>query len=580
MGTIAYVVFFVGLVKLLYPWILALLLVLLVVMVIFTTPSFFSNIKSEVNLWRRQYSNLITQKDSLILLGCVVLILGTSSLLPLYPPYDWDSVMYHLTVAKIYVQSHAVVVTEFLRYPLFTQLNHMLFTLMLLYSDDLSAQLVPYLFYILVAALLYTFGQRHFSHLAGILAAILWLSNPIAMRASSVAYIDIGVVLFGTSGVLAFLNYYKTRQMNWLILAGILLGFGAAIKYPAIVWIGLCGFYTLWIGFRERKLHIPILFGFISMLVACPFYLRNVYYTGDPFFPYISIFFKENIWTKADFANVALNQSGYGLPVTFINFVKLPWFLHANPKLFLSSFPAYSSTYLAFLPITLLVGFLKPSLRNILIISLGFTVFWFLTPQTLRFLFPVFALFCLLTAAAFDYLQSSILVYLRKRFTWRFHGWLSPLIYIVIIVPIALSTSVTNIKTTLELGLPPATAANRDAFLTARLPSYPVYQYLNAKYDKNYRIYALFDENMAYFADGVFMGDWFGPARYSDIIPALSDSRQLYTNLKRLDAQYFLYQGNREQPYTLPDDIFFREKFKKIYDNHGVLLFELAPLEK
>lgn len=318
MGAIAYLVFFIGLVKLLYPWVLALILMLLVAVVIFTTPSFFSTIRDGVSSWRSQYGRLLARKDTLAFLGCLALMLGTSSLLPLYPPHDWDSIMYHLTVAKIYAQSHAVVVTEFLRYPLFTQLNHMLFTLMLVYSDDLSAQLVQYLFYLLVGLLVYAYGQRHFSRLAGILAAVLWFSNPMAIWASHIAYIDIGVVLFGTSGVLAFLNYYKTRQTHWLILAGILLGFAAAVKYPALFWIGLCGLYTLWIGFRERKWHIPLLFGFITVLVACPFYVRNMYYTGDPFFPYISIFFKENIWTKADFANVALNQSGYGLSVTLI----------------------------------------------------------------------------------------------------------------------------------------------------------------------------------------------------------------------------------------------------------------------
>ena len=147
----------------------------------------------------------------------------------------------------------------------------------------------------------------------------------------------------------------------------------------------------------------------------------------------------------------------------------------------------------------------------------------------------------------------------------------------MVIFPIALITGIDNIKTTLSLGPPPATAANRDAFLTARLPSYPAYQLLNAKNGENYRVYALFDENMAYFADGVFMGDWFGPARYASIIPALSDSHQLYLELKRLDAQYFLVQGNREFAYSMPDDIFFREKFKKIYDNNGVLLFEIVP---
>jgi len=47
----------------------------------------------------------------------------------------------------------------------------------------------------------------------------------------------------------------------------------------------------------------------------------------------------------------------------------------------------------------------------------------------------------------------------------------------------------------------PVLSEERDAFLAARLPSYPAYRLLNDRQGSSYRLYALFDENVAYFED-------------------------------------------------------------------------------
>lgn len=581
LGGVAYLVLLIGLFKVLYAWVLALSMAALLLIAILTTPSFFANAKNGFLSWRGVFVQLWAHKDTLIILVCLAAIIGSSILLPLYPPTEWDAIEYHLTTASIYARSHAILVTEYLRYPVFTQLNNMLFTLMLLVADDLSAQLIQYLFYLLVGVLIYAYSLRHFSKRIGLMAAVLWFSNLLAIWGSHVATIDIGLVFFSTAGIFAFLNYHKTRQMHWLVIAAVLLGFAAAVKYTALFWIAVCGIYTLWIGFQERRWRIPVIFALIAALAACPFYIRNVFYTGNPFFPYIEFLFKENIWTYGDFQQLSFEQGSYGLPVTLMGFVQLPWFLKVTPRMFNNGFPPYNWLYLAFLPATLIVGVLKPYLRTILIFSLSFTLFWFLTPQVLRYLFPTFPLFCLLTGAAFDYLLHVGFGLFENKSGWRLPGWMPSAAYLMIILVTTANVVLVNAKNVIALGLPPTTAEERSVFLQAHLPSFSAYQMLNKMENvKNYRLYALFDENMSYYADGVFMGDWFGPGRFSTMMQALSDSRKLYTELTKLDAQYFLYEGNRakliDQNLRLPNDPFFQEKFRKIYDEYGVQVFEIV----
>jgi len=75
--------------------------------------------------------------------------------------------MYFLTSAKVYVQSHRLVVTPYLRLPVLPQLNEMFFTLSLLLYDDIAAQVIQLLLLTTLAAALIAFCRRNFSKQAG-----------------------------------------------------------------------------------------------------------------------------------------------------------------------------------------------------------------------------------------------------------------------------------------------------------------------------------------------------------------------------------------------------------------------------
>jgi hypothetical protein len=100
---------------------------------------------------------------------------------------------------------------------------------------------------------------------------------------------------------------------------------------------------------------------------------------------------------------------------------------------------------------------------------------------------------------------------------------------------------------------------------------------LNSIKRPNYTLYALQDENMAYFVDGTYMGDHFGPARYTRLWDKLTDGEPLYNELKSMNADYFLVNPSRMK-IALAKDSFFQSHFKQLYSDGNINLFELTDV--
>jgi hypothetical protein len=130
----------------------------------------------------------------------------------------------------------------------------------------------------------------------------------------------------------------------------------------------------------------------------------------------------------------------------------------------------------------------------------------------------------------------------------------------------------------------PVTAEQRDSYLEHNLPAYPAYEWLNRHRGRSYVLYALFDEQMNYFADGEFKGDWFGPGRYSPILGKLSAPRDLLSQLRNMGATFFLIDEQQirdSQGWVDPkflsfmSDPFFQSHFKIVLARPYLLLFEI-----
>lgn len=526
----------------------------------------------------RAFIEAVRVSRRLAIAGAILSLLSLFSIstFALFPPfYFTDATSFHLAFAKIFAQTHVVSPAPYLRYPVFTILNEMLFALSLLILDDTLAQLIQFLMMLLVGLTVFAWGKRTFSPSVGLLAAALWLATPMVIWLGASAGIDVGLAAFLTLGTCAFFNWTRTRDKAWLILSGVFIGFAAGSKYSALIFLGCLGLSTLYRALRERDWSYPVIFGAISVGVAAPWYLFNWYYSGNPVFPFFGELFGYRMWSPADLLHQMDELGSWGTGRTLSSFILLPWNLVFNQEKFHLSEAALLPFYLLSLPIILLVAIKNNSIRGLVGLSLTYLIYWFFSAQIIRYLMPILPLLCLVTAVLFE--QGLAHVRISNQRTVR-NRILSASALLLLMYG---AFFVLNLER--HIGPPPLTRAGRENFYKRYRVSYEAYQFLNNQRGKDYTVYALNESYMAYFADGVQIGDAFGPARYSEIIRQ-TNGQALYEQLKALHTTHLLvnFQTIVFPNYRLPQDDFFDEHFKPVYMRPYVRLYEIvdAPLHR
>ncbi len=228
---------------------------------------------------------------------------------------------------------------------------------------------------------------------------------------------------------------------------------------------------------------------------------------------------------------------------------------------------AFSPVVGALLPAVLGVGALSAPLRVPLVFLLGGLAWWFCSVQILRYLIPWLGTWSLLTAVVLDRLAAA-LVPVRRPSS-------------------AMMVTVLGCTALLAPGWwyaygevawqwpPPVKRRQRDAYLEERRPTYAAYKTLNDAHGRDYRLYAIYDGSMAYFADGTFMGEWWGVARYERITSRIHDGPALYRELRLLGADHLLVPKGTWFG-SPPQDTFFRSRARLILETPAYWLFELA----
>ncbi len=529
-----------------------------------------------------------------LLCGMVFVLLTPVLLLPLYPPIHSDATSYHLAAAKIYATTNAVAPTPYLRFPVFPQLNEMLLTLALLLYDDLAAHLVQFLMMAVVATTLYAWGRRAFNTRVGLWGAALWLSNPLVLWLGASAYIDVSLASFLTLAVYAFFNWFQSRNTSWLLLSAAFFGFAAGVKYLALFPVLVFGMFLVYESLRTRTLRNILTFGVIFLIFAGPWYLRNAYYTSNPIWPYWGSALGYGPWSPEDAKNQIADQLHPGAGNGARALLLLPWNLaFRSGESFRAEYPL-TPAYLFLLPICLLVAIRDSYLRVLLVVTGLYTLFWFATAQQMRYLIHALPLLSLAGGAALgNYV-------FRPR--WSRSPTVAPAlavaICVLLVVPGALRTAVPGAFGTplMPEQLPPVRAEDRDDYILKFHPIYSAVEFLNRTKGNDYTLYSLALSNMAYFADGRFLGDWFGPAgnvkllnrffagdwvgpaRRGEQLTHRSHPEELYQELRKLEVDHFMVNQTGGDADVFVDPVlapnFLQGHFKLIYA-HPALLFEV-----
>lgn len=288
----------------------------------------------------------------LVYAGLVILL---ALFLVLVPPISWDALSYHLKGPKLYLAAGQIQPGYDIVPIYYPALLEMLYMLALGVRGDGAAKLLHFFYYLMLLGLVTVIARNYLRVKLSWMAALFLLVVPLPLILSMQAYSDLPLAFYQVIALVAFFQWQRTENLRWLILSGILAGFALGLKYNSGITPIIIGLLLLWQFRKSRRKGIrPLLtFAIPVLLVAIPWYIKNIFFTGNPIYPFV---FSGVFWDE--FRAASFPESGTGIGLDAIRFLLLPYDITLGLKDSTQD-GAIGPFFLIFLPLILLYAVTK-----------------------------------------------------------------------------------------------------------------------------------------------------------------------------------------------------------------------------
>lgn len=482
-------------------------------------------------LCRRVDWHRLGVSDAISRLPGVAMLIGlvATLLFALRVPGHFDDTLYHLLLSRHYAETGSLALMPYVRFPLFPQNGDLWMSLGYLFFGNTTKS-------VLIAQLLATWPL--FVSGLGLVGAAQWLISATwpgfvsfallfgrqpVKESLGFAYIDISFMGFCWLAVLtvALSLAYETDRRIWrrpmLWLAALMAGLALGTKLFAVVFV-----FLLWLGLAVRKdWRGCLVYAVLVLLTGGFWYLRSWLISGDPVHPAGGFWFGHFLWNAQDLLAQHAEQG-----------------THGYPKSLAYVWPALKKTgvvIFAAIPLALIFWLrMNGALRLMLGVSVGYFTFWFCVTQVDRYLAPILPMGFILVFWILAQIAQTIAQYF---YAWQSKTWGLSGAGIVSIG--AMSIPLLWAVEQLRIEIP-----NWQTILNAK-PGYMLIMDANALAQEHGRRFLnLGFEELTYFYDGVAIGDWFGPGRYSQF-EDLQDPALLRRKVSEYQAQIMVINTNR-----------------------------------
>ena len=575
LGVLSYLVLAVGLLGILYWWVIV---GIAVIMAVFSIREIADILSSIVQGIRDNAKSKMQISTGMITLSAVAL--GSLAMIAaLAPPsgLDWDGLAYHLAIPKIYLAHHKIIYVPFMSHSNFPFLTEMLYTIGLSLGSTALAKLFHFTMYIATATALYSLCRRYISPLAGGVSAILFMSIPVVLYEAGIAYADLTMGLYVTLAVYAILNWERTEQTPWIVVCGLMCGFALGTKVLAAVPIAvLCVWVLIACGRSSgwgRGFKLALMLGGVSLLVGSPWYIKSFVYTGNPVYPFLYSIFGGKYWSAQAAQAYVAEQSSFGMGKGILKALLLPWNLLVNgvyfsnqadpnrPLLFVLIGPAL----LGLLPVYVLTKKFNKVILKIGAVAVICLAAWFVLMQHSRYLIGFLPLFCVIAGAGVEAANGA----------WRFgRHVVNAFVTFCVIIGLFLSYMLAMVGANVVAGAVP-----QEEYLSGMLDVYDAQMLVNNSLPKDARV-ILFDEVRGFYLDRDYM--WGNP-NHHEMIPwkSFSGGKDMVRFLRKQGIDYALLNNNFanmsddfHQKYIV--DAIGRGYMREIDTIHGVGVYEFV----
>lgn len=478
----------------------------------------------EIKLMGIPQSNRINLLIQTLLAVAILLLYLIVIVIALTPPIARDALIHHLAIPKLWLLNggfYEIKWADFSYYPMNIDL---LYLIPLYFNNDILPNFIHMGFGIGTALLIYHYLNCHFNRIAGLLGGLVFVSTPIVLRMSTVAYVDLGLAFFTTVSVLAFIHWRTEgyEEFKWLLISSIAMGLALGTKYNALIVWAFLSFAVVFLYSRDtgeqwRAIRYGIIFFLVSLCVFSPWLIKNLLLTGNPLYPLFKGFLNAGINNVASDGSARSMVSGDAYMGMFrlreMLYGESFWETLLIPVRFFFQGQDYSDRYFdgVLNPILIVLvpfAFMKRSLHDHKLFFVLFSVFFilaafFLDQLHIRYILPAIPLLSILSVMG-----------IMNIFAWTSEKT-GPArsVYVCVILLFLLLLGARNAIYLNKYfqSLQPANyilkLETRDAYLKRHGKSYAAIAYINSHTPPNARIRLLFLARRGYYLDRIYEDD-------------------------------------------------------------------------
>jgi 4-amino-4-deoxy-L-arabinose transferase-like glycosyltransferase len=234
-----------------------------------------------------------------LLIVTIIVFFFMEIILNLTPPISRDALIHHLAVPKLWLKNGGFYEIHWADYSYYPMYINLLYLICLYFKNDIAPKFIHLAFGLGTGWMINIYLKEKFDRNWGLLGMVIFLTTPIVVWLSTTAYIDLGMTFFTTASVLAFVKWRDSEynQFKWLVISSCCLGIAIGSKYNALIaWfilnLILMLSYVRGTNKQLGALQYGVMFFVLTALVASPWYLKNYFQTGNPFYPLFNSFFQ------------------------------------------------------------------------------------------------------------------------------------------------------------------------------------------------------------------------------------------------------------------------------------------------
>jgi len=239
------------------------------------------------------------KSTTFLLFATIMLFFSTEIILNLTPPISRDALIHHLAVPKLWLKHGGFYEIHWADYSYYPMFINLLYLVSLYFKNDIAPKFIHFAFGLGTGWLIYLYLKERFDRNWSLLGMVIFITTPIVVWLSTSAYIDLGMTFFTTGSVLAFIKWRDSeyRRFKWLLISSICMGIAIGSKYNALIAWFILNLILMFSYVRDTNKQIAafrygIFFFIVTVFVASPWYLKNYFQTGNPFYPLFNSFFQ------------------------------------------------------------------------------------------------------------------------------------------------------------------------------------------------------------------------------------------------------------------------------------------------